>query len=199
MTPLRPLASPWIPHPALGDTSMFAVTSERPNEIRCSTHKNVGIVCYPVDVPLGDDVTVEWSWQVDALPSAVREDSIPTHDYLSVAVEFDDGHDLTWMWSTELDIGTAFTCPLPWWDERETHLVIRSGTAGLGVWHHERRHVARDIATALPMRSPERIVALWLIANSILQQGSGECRYRDIALVGHHGRTPVLPEAERSA
>ena len=48
-----------------------------------------------------------------ALPGLLREDSVPSHDYLSIAVEFENGLDLTYYWSTALPVGThlrnAFT------------------------------------------------------------------------------------------
>jgi hypothetical protein len=42
--------------------------------------------------------------------------SLGTHDYLSGAVELDNGQDLTYLWSSSLPIGTAFRCPIVWWD-----------------------------------------------------------------------------------
>ena len=59
--------------------------------------------------------TVSWDWKIDALPSTLAEHLPFTHDYLSLAMEFDNGRDLTWMWSAELPVGRAFRCPLPWW------------------------------------------------------------------------------------
>ena len=55
-----------------------------------------------------------------------------THDYLSVALEFDDGQDLTWYWSSALPLGFAYRCPLKHWRHRETHVVARTGAADLG-------------------------------------------------------------------
>ena len=57
---------------------------------------------------------------------------MPTHDYMSIAVKFDDGKDLTFFWSRDLPVDTAFHCPLPGWKQREIHVVARSGTAELG-------------------------------------------------------------------
>jgi hypothetical protein len=52
--------------------------------------------------------------------------------YLSIAVEFENGQDLTYYWSAALPEETAYRCPLPWWDRHETHIAMRSGSAGLG-------------------------------------------------------------------
>ena len=37
-----------------------------------------------------------WSWLVEKLPSELLEDLALTHDYISVAVEFDNGQDITY-------------------------------------------------------------------------------------------------------
>ena len=74
---------------------------------------------------------LDWQWVVDRLPSHLPEDQILTHDYLSIAVEFDDGQDITYMWSSSLPVGQVFRCPLPGWDAVETHVVQRSGLASV--------------------------------------------------------------------
>jgi len=155
---------------------------ESPGEIDCLTHGDVGILCRPVDVAITEDLHLSWSWKVASLPSSLAEHIEPTHDYLSVALAFDDGRDLTWMWSSELAVGTVFRCPLTYWRDRETHLVIRSGSAGLGAWTQERRTIAADIRAALAPPYPQRVTAIWLIANSTFQRGIGACRYRTLDL-----------------
>jgi hypothetical protein len=50
---------------------------------------------------------------MDELMSKVREDNLITHDYLSIAVEFDTGQDITYYWSSELPVGAGFRCPIP--------------------------------------------------------------------------------------
>ena len=148
----------------------------------CHTHADVGILQYPVDVPLTADLEFRWSWLVEQLPSKVPEHIQPSHDYMSIAIEFDNGLDLTYFWSTELPVDTIFQCPLPWWDQRETHWVLRSGEADLGKWLDEKRNVQADYRKAISGPLPNRIVAVWLIANSAFQRGRGDCRYRAISL-----------------
>lgn len=160
-------------------------------ELCCHTNADVGILQFPVDRPLTPDSVVEWSWCVEQLPSALPEHIEPTHDYLSLAVEFDNGLDLTWMWSAALPVDTIFQCPLAWWSERETHWVVRSGTSELGQWLGERRNLADDYRRAIGGELPSRIVGVWLIANTVFQRGEGKCRYRDIALQDEQGRVPI--------
>lgn len=80
----------------LGDGSIY-----RPREadgkscIHVHTHGDVGILQYPVEAALDDDTVLEWRWRVDRLPSALPEHIQPTHDYLSIAVEYENGQDLT--------------------------------------------------------------------------------------------------------
>jgi hypothetical protein len=56
-------------------------------------------------------VKFDWSWRVTTLPSLVGENTLGTHDYLSIAVEFDNGQDMTYLWSSSLAVGNAFRCP----------------------------------------------------------------------------------------
>ena len=148
----------------------------------CRTHGDVGIVRRPVDLALDDDTRLAWSWRVHDLPSALPEDLTPTHDYLSIAVEFENGRDLTYLWSSGLQVGTSFHCPLAWWSERESHLVVRSGRQGLGQWLDEERTVLADYRAVIGGPPPARLVAVWLIAVSVFQQRAGACDYGRIAV-----------------
>jgi hypothetical protein len=127
------------------------------------------------------------------LPSRLPEHIQPTHDYLSIAVEFDDGRDLTYLWSAALPKDTIFQCPLPWWDQRETHWVVRSGPQDLGRWQDERRTLLADCEQALGGTAPREVVGVWLIGVSVFQGGEGRCRYRAIALEDGDGRALVHP------
>lgn len=150
--------------------------------IRCHTHGDVGILRRELRVPLRPDTRLQWEWRVDELPSDLAEDTVPTHDYLSIAVEFDNGQDITWYWSAELPPETIYRCPLPTWKARETHIVIRSGPQGLGAWHREERNIHEDCVRALAVPA-EEIRAVWLIANSLFQRGHGRCEYRRIRVI----------------
>jgi hypothetical protein len=63
------------------------------------------------------------------------------HDDLSIALKFDNGQDLTYMWSAERPEGQGFRCPLHAWDTRKTHVVVRSGGGDLGRWFSEERNI----------------------------------------------------------
>jgi hypothetical protein len=150
--------------------------------ICCHTSGDVGILQFPADFPLTENTRLRWRWKVDRLPCDLPEDIQPTHDYLSIAVEFDNGQDLTYMWSSSMAEGTIFRCPLPFWDKVETHWVLRSDPAGLGKWLSEEQPLKADYAKAVGA-PPARIVKVWLIAVSVFQRHEGICEYADIELV----------------
>jgi hypothetical protein len=66
----------------LGDAEIFRPSND-PSEapaLRCETHRDVGILQRDVAFPLRVDTELTWQWRVDALPGALREDSVPSHD-----------------------------------------------------------------------------------------------------------------------
>ena len=75
--------------------------------------KNAGILQRPVGIELKPQTKLSWRWIVEELPSRLPEDQLTSHDYLSIAAEFDDGQDLTYFWSSSLPVGKAFRCPIP--------------------------------------------------------------------------------------
>lgn len=170
----------WHPHPMIGDKAIFA-----PSERGITAHgaRTVGIIRTPADAPLTPTLKLRWSWRLDELPSRLPEDTALTHDYLSVAVEFDDGQDLTWHWSSSLPPGFAYRCPLEHWRHRETHIVARSGTADLGRWIDEERPILADHQAAIGGPAPARVVRAWLLAVSCFQQGEGRGEFGRLELV----------------
>jgi hypothetical protein len=146
------------------------------------TSGDVGIIRKPIDLPLTATTELEFDWKYVALPALGPETDAATHDYHSVAVEFDNGQDLTWFWSRELAPGTKFRCPLPNWDQRETHMVLQSGRQGLGEWATHRRPIAEDYAEAVGGEKPARIVAVWFIANSYFGKQPGEAYFANVRL-----------------
>lgn len=164
----------------IGDGRIFTGDQD---DITVSTHGDVGILQRDVDLALTETTELCWDWLIEQLPSDLPEDLAFTHDYLSIAIEFDNGRDLTYMWSAGLPEGHVFRCPLDWWCDRETHWTLRSGRAGLGQWHSERRAIAADYVEALGEALPARIVRVWLIANSVFQRGRGVARFARIRIV----------------
>lgn len=179
----------------LGEGRIYGRCDDAPEALCCRTEADAGILQHPVSLPLDEGLRLRWQWLAERLPSALPEHTQPTHDYLSIAVEFDNGLDLTYMWSAGLAVDTVFQCPLSWWDQRETHWVIRNDPKELGRWLHEERQLLADYRAAIGGAAPKRVVAVWLIANSIFQRREGICRYRDIALVDGEDRATPIPIA----
>lgn len=66
------------------------------NERKCihtKVDRDIGILMKDLDpTPVFEKgCKVKWNWKVDALPSRLREDTTFSHDYLSVAFEFENG------------------------------------------------------------------------------------------------------------
>lgn len=159
--------------------------------IHCRTHADAGILQKDVEMPLDESTAISWRWCVEQLPSTLREDSVPSHDYLSLAVEFDNGRDITYYWSSALPVGTGYDCPLPNWKGKEFHVVIRSGAAGIGEWQSERRNLFEDYRSYMG-EPPSRVVRVWLIANSVFQRAEGVCDYAGITLHSRAGDIALL-------
>jgi hypothetical protein len=151
------------------------------NGVDCHTHRDAAIIQKEVDFPFTPQTRIAWSWKVDELPSDLREDTTPTHDYLSLAVEFDNGLDLSYYWSSTLPKEHFYACPLENWKDKETHLVIRSGAGELGSWLDEDRNLAEDYDRTIG-KPATRIVRIWFIAVSLFQRRTGRCQYADIRL-----------------
>lgn len=161
-------------------TGEAQIYSGAPDDIEITLDREAGILRKEIDLPLTDTSSLEWDWLIENLPSPLPEDLAFTHDYISIAVEFENGRDLTYMWSAGLDEGHIFRCPLGWWCDWETHWVLRSGQGGLGDWHSERRMIAADYREALGEPLPQRIVRVWLIANNAFQRFPANARFRNI-------------------
>jgi hypothetical protein len=172
----------------LGQSEIFRPSNEggRPC-IECHTHRNVAILQHDAPFDLQPGTRICWSWKVDELPSALPENTAASHDYLSVAVEFENGRDITYTWSPELAIGTGYWCPLPNWKDREFHVVVRSGSAGLGTWLDESRDLHADYRRYMG-EPPKRVVRVWLIAVSLFQRRTGRASFRDFVLAGADGK-----------
>ncbi len=160
-----------------------ADTSEERPTIRVHSENDQGIIRRPVSFPLTDDAELSWRWRVDEFPSDVAEDRVATHDYVSIACEFENGRDLTWFFSSSLPTGHHFGCPVRSWNYREVHWCVRSGVADLGTWCEERRRVLADCEEALG-HHPGAIRAIWLICVSSFQHRTARAAFSDIRLKG---------------
>jgi hypothetical protein len=183
----------------LGPSEIYSVGQPAPSKrpsIACHTHRDAAILHKDVSVPLTRDTRLRWSWKVDSLPNDKPENTLENHDYVSIAVEFDNGQDLTFFWSSQIPVDSGFRCPIPTWTARETHVVARSGTGDLGRWCDEERALysyyerfvgsigkrdeGHDPRVVAP---PTKIVRVWLIANTMFQQKEGKCEFGAIELV----------------
>jgi DUF3047 family protein len=150
-------------------------------EIICETTGCVSIIERPLSIPLISRPRLAWRWKIDELPSVAPEDQAATHDYLSIGVKFEDGQDLTYIWSEYLPEGKVFRCPLPAWNAIETHMIVRSGKTELGTWKGQERDIAADYSTHIG-GSAKAISKIWLLAVAPFQRRRGACRYADIAV-----------------
>jgi len=173
----------------LGPTEIYSdVVTDGHAAIHVDTRSDVGILQKPVELPLGPETTISWRWRVDELPARAAENDAFAHDYMSLAVEFENGKDITWYWSAVLPEGTHFACPLPTWNARETHWVLRSGSEGLGRWVEEKRTISADYRVAIG-EPPSRIVAVWLIAVSLFGHRRGRADFADVRI--HDGSREI--------
>lgn len=177
----RPQPPPgWHPHPATGKEEIWAPAG---HGVSLDCNNSAGILRHPADAALTPTLRLRWSWRIDELPSQLPEDTKITHDYLSIALEFDDGQDLTWYWSTALPEGFAYRCPFDYWRKLETHIVVRTGPTDLGSWVDEERGVLADHQAAIGGPAPTRVVNAWLIGVSFVQGGRARAEFRNIELV----------------
>jgi hypothetical protein len=183
----------------LGPSEIYSVGEAAPSKrpsIACYTHRDAAILHKDVSVPLTKDTRLRWSWKVDALPCDMPENALENHDYISIAVEFDNGQDLTFFWSSQLPVDAGFRCPIPTWTARETHVVARSGTGDLGRWWDEERslysYYERFVGTIAKrdeghdprvVEPPTKVVRVWLVANTVFKQKEGRCEFGAIELV----------------
>jgi hypothetical protein len=181
-----PIAPPsgWEPHIHV---PLAGLHRRREGEVDVQCRGRAEIVCREARAPLTETLKLRWRWRMDQLPAKRAEDTLFTHDYMSVAVEFDDGRDLSYHWSVALPNETSYRCPLPHWREREWHLVVRSGRTGLGEWHAEERTVAIDRAVAIGGTVPREVVRVWLIVTCLSVGGEARGSYADIELTDDNG------------
>jgi hypothetical protein len=179
----------WEHHPLLGREDVYRAS---PNGISADCRHSNAIIRHAADAALTPTLRLRWSWRVNELPSQLPEDTQLTHDYLSVALEFDDGRDLTWQWSCAVPEGFAYRCPLEHWRHRETHIVVRSGSADLAQWVEDERPVLADHQAAIGGRVPARVVRAWLLAGSLFQGGTARAEFGRLELVDGDRITHVL-------
>ncbi|KAK4569342.1 hypothetical protein LTR86_003104 [Recurvomyces mirabilis] len=181
--------------PAPASTTTTNIDQSKTPCIHCKPYENVGIIQKDLEptMSLKPGTKVSWDWLFASLPSRTREDIDFTHDYLSVAFEFENGRDLTYTWSWELPEEYGYWCPFPTWTDREYHVVIRSGTKLLRQWLGESRDIYADYVKYIDdgkedvEAMPKQVVKVWLIATNMLQKHEGEMTVRALKITGSEG------------
>jgi hypothetical protein len=177
----------------LGSSTVFEAYRDPTHiGVRATPSNDGGIIRKPVDIPLDGETLVSFDWLYEQLPAKGPETQAQYHDYLSVALEFDNGQDLTWFWSAHLEEGTEFICPLPWWDQRETHVALQSGERGLGEWHSHTRPVLEDYLSAVGGEPPRRIVGVWFINSGVFGDKPGEAIFANVQIRNGNAVTSVF-------
>jgi hypothetical protein len=175
------------------ETPVFAAWSDGARTgVRGLPNMNGGIIKKPVDIPLTEDTEFAFDWVYDHVPALGPETDAAFHDYISIALEFDNGQDLTWMRSAYLDAEQSFHCPLEGWEDRETHFVIESGEEGLGEWSSHVRNVAADYESAIDGPLPSRIVGVWIINVGAFAGHDGDARFANAVITSGGTRTEVF-------
>jgi hypothetical protein len=151
--------------------------------VHAKTTDDFGIIKRPLDIPLTPDTKINFDWMYKHLPAMASETDPANHDYLSIAIEFDNGQDITWMWSKDIEPETIFKCPLPDWQHRETHIVLQSGVSGLNEWHSHTRSIQKDYAAAVGGEIPARITGVWIIGVSLFGLQQAEALFANAVVV----------------
>jgi hypothetical protein len=167
----------------LGQSNIFAGFDDGAHKgVHARTSDDFGIIKKTLDIPLTQDTRISFDWLYGAVPALASETSAASHDYLSIAVEFDNGKDITWMWSKDLAPETIFACPLPEWQQRETHIVLQSGSQGIGEWFSHTRPVQQDYQSAVKGDLPTRIVGLWIIGVAVFGLQQADAHFANIVI-----------------
>ena len=178
----------------LSDSNAFSAWKDSAEAlgIKLTPTSEVGIIRKPVDIPLTDETELSFDWRYLNLPALGDERLAQFHDYTSIAVEFDNGQDFTWMWATTGEPDTIYACPLAGWDSREIHMILQSGAEGLGDWYSHRRRVLADYQAGPDVRTPTKIVAIWFIANTVFSGGEAETYFRNVTLTSADGTVELF-------
>jgi len=167
----------------LGQSNIFeAYNEEGQKGVRVFTNDDYGIIKKPLDIPLTEETRINFNWCYKMLPAIMSEMEVVGHDYMSIAVEFDNGSDMTWMWSREIAPETSFHCPLDEWKNVETHIVLQSGYKELGKWFSHDRQIKKDYESAVGGEFPSRIVGVWIIGNAIFGKQEAEAIFSNIQI-----------------
>jgi hypothetical protein len=175
-----------------GVSDIYSSNSQNNNKsIILSATDDQGILRKPIDFDVSPSTQLQWDWKLLEHPSQNKEDEARYHDYISVAAEFDNGRDLTWIWSSQLNIDHYFDCPIKAWSDRETHYVIRKGIEQKKDWLHESRNLYTDVRKSMQF-TPNKVTAIWLIGVATFQHASARAEFSNIKLSDENETIQVL-------
>jgi hypothetical protein len=177
----------------LGSSNIFEKYSDGSRQgVHINTDNDGGIIKKPLDIPLSSNTKISFDWLYRTLPALASETSAASHDYMSIAIEFDNGHDITWMWSRDLPEESSFACPLPGWESRETHIVLQSGSEDLGKWYSHTRSIQDDYQSSVGGEHPSKIVVVWIIGNAIFGRQLADAIFANVVIEGDGKQTVVF-------
>ncbi|MBZ5502643.1 MAG: DUF3047 domain-containing protein [Acidobacteriia bacterium] len=102
------------------------------------------------------------------------------HHYFAVSVIFDNGKNLSYIWSANLAKEYGFQCPLDDWKDKETHVVVESGPARLNQVLSYKRNIMADYARFIGGTMPAKVSKVWMVA--LGKGGEKEIRARVMKL-----------------
>lgn len=175
-----------------GISDIYSIDAKDNNKcIALNATDDQGILRKPIDFDVSPSTQLQWDWKLLEHPSLNKEDEARYHDYISVAAEFDNGRDLTWIWSSQLDIDHYFDCPIKSWSARETHYVIRKGAEQKNEWLSESRNLYKDVVKSMKF-IPNKVTAIWLIGVATFQHASARAEFANIKLTDENETVQVL-------
>jgi hypothetical protein len=131
-----------------GATEYTRVFSQGRPVIKAVSNGAASGVYRKIRIDLGETPVIHWNWRVENTLGAIDEtrrqgDDYSARIYVMVAhpVFFWKTYALTYVWSSAQPAGSAW--PNAYSDGARV-IAVRSGDAGLGEWHRERRDVRAD-------------------------------------------------------
>ena len=143
--------------------------------------------------PLTPDLEFSWQWQVAEIPSTVAEDTKEKHHYFAVSVIFDNGKNLSYIWSAALPKEYGFQCPLDDWKDKETHVVVESGPSRFNQVLSYRRNIEADYRHFIGGQLPAKVSKVWIVALATGGEKGVKARVTKLAIESRaHGQTDYL-------
>jgi hypothetical protein len=137
----------WTPYKGFPSPKHLPVVvrdSDRP-ALRLKTDNSSIRIGLKVDIDLAKTPVLRWTWKAVTLPQHGNATSAVNDQVARVFVIFRSGLQATgigYIWDTSAPVGTVTANKHTLLDRRL--LVVRSGSAGVGVWHTETRDVFAD-------------------------------------------------------